>query len=158
MRVLTLLVLALLGCGKSDKAAPSGDTGTTDDVRRAVPRLTSMLASATTPTGVDRAGQLQQFYARTENECRNMVYVDKISDATLAAQYKKLCTHDIPIAIVRMGVEIAEAARKDKPDGDLTAECYDKTVGIAHGELERDHTADGDSRALDDRLKVVCPK
>jgi hypothetical protein len=145
MRTPAFVLALVMACGHG-KATESEMTGS---VRADISSLKTLLAQKAPG---DRH-ELEHWRNRFEGRCSNMVYLDKITDPAVAAEYKKLCTHDVPITILRMGVEIAEAT---KPAAD--SDCYAASIGIARDELERNHTADAESQALEARLKAVCTK
>lgn len=80
------------------------------------------------------------------------------AEPELAAEYKRLCAHDIPFAIIKVEVEKAEAARKAKPDAKPLSECYSAYFDQSVEDLAKAGTADAASKALVARFAAACPK
>jgi len=93
-------------------------------------------------------------------KCAQMANIDtlKKADAAVAAELTKVCNHDLHVAIMKVEVEKAEAARKAQPDEKTLSECFDATYEMAVSELAKAGTADDESRALEARFAAACPK
>ncbi len=154
MRTLAL-VLLVVACSKSGKTAPSRD----EELKTSVRHLTNAIKY-----GIEVPGPsaLDEWRLKTEGECTLVIDLVggtlKVDDRQLAATYLKLCNHDIQVAMLRMGADRAEAARKAQPDAPLLKECTDATVAVARDELATNKTADAESQAQEARLAKACPK
>ncbi len=94
-------------------------------------------------------------------DCVEMANLDtlKANDKykAVAAELEPLCTHDLPIAMLEVAVEAAEAARKAKPNAEILGECYEPFAGTAVDDLRKYRTLDDKAKALLARMNAVCP-
>jgi hypothetical protein len=92
--------------------------------------------------------------------CANMVNLDdlKKTDAPLAADLAQFCTRDYPLWVMRHAVDKAEAARKLAPKDDFVPACTDLFYPQAVEDLTKYGTATDETRALESRMAVACPK
>jgi hypothetical protein len=149
---LALAVLLCAACGKH--ADNSIGRENTEAVKAAIPRLHALIASAGVP-----ATDIDDWKAKTSSACETF-WRDQdegVTDQALVAEYKTLCSHDVPLAELRMAVERAEAHAKD-PSGDHLKDCVNSELQVARDELQKYHTADAASQDLERRLAAVCPK
>ena len=145
--VTTLCVLH--GCGKSGAPAAQEDD-----------RLVAYVASSATDSIVAIKAGLATADASLMFKCAQMANVAELEASAryqaLAAELTQLCTADVPLAIVRVGVEKAEAARKAKPDDKALSECFSADVASGTDELETAGKLDL-AKDLLARFKAVCP-
>ena len=158
MRSTWVIFVALAACGSKSDAPVKGNAEMKGHVESDVKQLTALLPRMKLPDPPGVAEGIELLRAEVSRGCMDLLYADETGDPGLAATYKKLCNHDAQIALLRIGVEWAEADVKANPGGDHLNVCYSHVIGNARGELERNHTADAESAALEARLKAVCPK
>ena len=87
-----------------------------------------------------------------------MANIDKLEKdhKALADELRQLCTKDLYLAMMKVEVEKAEAARKAKPDEPLLSECYNANFELAKGEMADAKTIDL-AKDLIARFEAACP-
>ncbi len=148
--VLALVAIVMLGaCGK-DKGKPEESDPALDfivsGVTRAIPELKAAIASPKPSDAIFK--------------CAHMANIDDLKKSephkALAAELEQLCTQDLQVAIIKVAVEQAEAARKAKPDEQVLSECYSAELGMAKDELTKAGKLDV-AKDLLARFKAACP-
>jgi hypothetical protein len=141
--VTCLAVLATAACkddtgSKADKANPY----IVKHAREDVDEITKKLATK----------------SATLMDCVIVGEVDEIkrADAELAAKLTQLCGYDVPVSLIEKSVDVAEPARKAKPDA-IEVEGCDVEAGMSVEELDKYGKTDDRAKALIDRLFAACP-
>lgn len=149
----TLLVLsAFAACGK--KSGDQASSSSEDD-----PAVEYIAKSATSSIAEIKAN-IAKGDTSLLFKCAQMANIKDLEASAkykaLAAELTQLCTADVPLAIVRVGVEKAEAARKAKPDEKVLSECFSAEVQTGSDELKKAGKLDL-AKELLARFKVACP-
>lgn len=145
-----ILGLAALGCGKGKEEAGGGggDQAATDYVTNSAKEdVAKLKAAITTPTPGD-----------AKYSCAQMANIDTLEKANkaVAAELRQLCTKDLYLAMIKVEVEKAEAARKAKPDEQMLSECFNASYSYAVDEMTTAKTIDS-AKDLITRFDAVCP-
>ena len=144
--VWTSVFVLALGCGKKEaEKDPAADF----IAKSAAQDLVELKAAIASPD--PGAGKYK---------CAHMANIDKIENvaehAALAAELRQLCTKDLYLAMIKVEVEKAEAARKAKPDEDPLSECYSANFEFAKDEMTEAKTVDA-AKELIARFEAACP-
>lgn len=149
MRTFLLAVVMLVGCGKGGKAEEADDPAVeyvaksaTDDI----PKIKAAIASPKPVDGMFKCAQMANI-ADLKKSAKHKA---------LAAELEQLCTHDLQVAMIKVGVEAAEAARKAKPDETVLSECYNGEIETARKELIEYGKPDA-AKDLLARFAAACP-
>ena len=147
MRIAPLLLLVLVvGCSK--KAEDEGEKVAADYVTKStkedIAKLKQAIASPDPGAG--------------KYECAHMANIDTLekADKATADELRKLCNQDLPLAMMKVEVEKAEAARKAKPDEAVLSECYNAMFDFAKDEMTKAKTIDL-AKDLIARFEAACP-
>ncbi len=147
-----VLGLVVLGCGtsKDDAGGGGADKAATDYVTESAKEdVAKLKAALTSPNPGD-----------AKYSCAQMANIDALEkvpgNKALAAELRQLCTKDLYLAMIKVEVEKAEAARKAKPDEQMLSECYNATYSYAKDEMTTAKTLDS-AKDLLARFDVVCP-
>jgi hypothetical protein len=147
---LSICLVAAVACGKSNTGKEDGEEAARDyvvgSVKDDLPKIKAALASAKPDDATFKCGHMA-----------NLQTLEK-ADAALAAEFKRLCTHDLQLDIMKVEVDKAEAARKAKPDEKVLSECFNANFELAGKELQQYGTGDDTSKALAARFAAACPK
>lgn len=162
MRILlaSILLLATLACGKAaDKQPPAGQpaAGHSAAGQPAAGRYDS--------TGIKknlaeiRAAMASPDPSSAKYKCALLANVDEIAkhDAASADELRQLCTKDLYLAVIKLEVDKAEAARKAKPSPAVIDECYNSKYEYARKEMKKASTLEL-AKDLIARFDAVCPK
>jgi len=144
-----VLVLVVLGCGKK-KDEDSGEKAATDFVAKSATKdLEELKKAIASPSPGDG-----------KYNCAHMANIDTLEKAAehkaLAAELRQLCTKDLYLAMIKVEVEKAEAARKAKPDEAMLSECYNANYNFAKDEMTKAKTVDL-AKDLITRFEAACP-
>jgi hypothetical protein len=157
---LILLTFSLSACAaKREEATPSGD--------KPAPAAKAAAGSDQLRDLYVKAGQrelkqlTEQLAAGTANKfacAAATASLDKIEpyDKDTVVEIRRLCDHDIPLAILAKGVPTAEAARGAKPDAITLSACTIDLM-MAVEAIDAANAHDDASRALVERLDKACP-
>jgi hypothetical protein len=85
----------------------------------------------------------------------NIARLEKV-DKALADDVRQLCTKDLYLAMIKVEVEKAEAARKAKPDDLLANECFSAYYEFAKDRMTEYKTIDL-AKDLIARFEKACP-
>lgn len=145
-----ILGLAILGCGKGKDEAGGGggDKAANDYVTKSAQEdVAKLKAAIATPTPGD-----------AKYSCAQMANIDTLEKANkaVADELRQLCTKDLYLAMIKVEVEKAEAARKAKPDEQMLSECYNAMYDYAKDEMSTAKTLDT-AKDLIARFEAVCP-
>ncbi len=90
--------------------------------------------------------------------CAHMANIERLekADKALAAEFRQMCTKDLYLAMIKVEVEKAEAARKAKPDEGMLSECYNANYEFAKNEMTEAKTVDV-AKDLIARFDAACP-
>jgi hypothetical protein len=147
MRIVPLLVVTLFACGKSG-SGDEGEKAAADYVAGSVKTdLDELKAAIASPDP-----------GKGKYNCAHMANVDKLEKdhKALATELRQLCTKDLYLAMMKVEVEKAEAARKAKPDEQVLSECYNANFDFARTEMTEAKTVDL-AKDLIARFEVACP-
>jgi hypothetical protein len=91
--------------------------------------------------------------------CADMVNIDTLAKANqaLADQLRRLCTKDVPLAMMKFETEQAEAAVKAKPNGEIYVECHSPTYELAKDQMTEAKTLDL-AKDVIARFQAACPR
>jgi len=146
MRIITaLLLVATLGCGnKKDEGEKAAEDFVAKSARGDLEELKKAIASPAPGDG--------------KYKCAHMANIDTLekADKALAAEFKQLCTKDLYLAMMKVEVEKAEAARKAKPDEQVLSECYNASFDYAKSEMTEAKTIDA-AKDYIARFEAACP-
>ena len=148
MRIELWLVVALFttACGKSaeEQGEASANEFIAKSARSDLVELKQAIASPDPGKG--------------KYSCSPMANIDKIEkvDKALAAEFRQLCTKDLYLAMIKVEVEKAEAARKAKPDEPVLSECFVANYEFAKNEMTEAKTVDL-AKDLIARFETACP-
>ncbi len=142
MRTLLCVVLLTMACGhKRDGAADFLEEG----ARKDLPTIKQQIADGKAKDAIF--------------ECAaNLANVAKLEDEALAKDLHDTCEHDVPLARVKAATELAEAARKAKPDAEVLSDCFSAEYEGGLDDLVKAKREDGASKALVARFHAACPK
>ena len=146
MRIELWLVVALAACGKS--AEEQGEASAAEFIAKSAREdLVELKAAIASPDP-----------GKGKYECANMANIATLekADKALAAEFRQLCTKDLYLAMIKVEVEKAEAARKAKPDETVLTECYSANFEYAKGEMTEHKTVDL-AKDLIARFAAACP-
>jgi hypothetical protein len=143
-----LLAIALVACGKSEN--DEGKAAATDYVAKSVKDdIVALKAAIASPNPGDG-----------KYKCAHMANIDTLEAAAehkaMAAELRQLCTKDLYLAMMKVEVEKAEAARKAKPDEKMLGECYNANFEFAKKEMTDAKTVDA-AKDLIARFDAACP-
>ena len=145
MRIALLVIVGLFACGKSED---DGEKIAADYVAKSTKKdIDDLKAALASPDpGKGKYG------------CAHMANIDKLEKdhKALADELRQLCTKDLYLAMMKVEVEKAEAARKAKPDEPLLSECYNANFELAKGEMADAKTIDL-AKDLIARFEAACP-
>lgn len=151
---LVVVLVALLGCGKDDKA--TGDKAASDDdpgadfiAKSVAEEVTKIKAAIASPT--PREAHLACAHVGSAEDIKKHA-----KHQAIANEYIGLCTKDLPLAILKTEVEAAEAARKEKPDDTTLTNCYNAYYDRAKEDMEKAKTVDL-AKDLIARFEAACP-
>ena|SRR5436190_4338726 len=133
------------GCGKKqDAGEKAADDYVSKSAKADLAELKTAIASGKPSDGTYK--------------CAHMANIDVLrrADKATATELEGLCTKDLWVAIMKVEVEKAEAARKQKPDEQVLSECYNGVYENAKDELVKAKTADA-AKDLVARFDAVCP-
>ena len=148
MRIAHVLALLLaVGCSKDPEKASEKSAGEffAKSARKDIDEMKAAIAAG-------KPGD-------AKFNCAHMANYDMLekADQAVAAELKQLCTKDLYLAMIKVEVEKAEAARKAKPDpNELVSECYNASYDYARKEMIEAKTIDL-ARELVARFDAVCP-
>lgn len=144
------MVVVLAGCSKHAAETESDDPAGAyfaDRARDAIPKLKAAIASKKP--------------SDAQLECAAMAGIGDLKKsgkhAALVAELEPLCTRDLHVAIIKVAVEAAEAARKAKPNEQVLSECFSGELTTASNELKEHGTLDA-AKDLMARFNAVCPQ
>jgi hypothetical protein len=91
--------------------------------------------------------------------CADMVNIDLLAKANppLAGELRRLCTKDVPLAMMTYETELAEAAVKAKPNAEFWVECHSPTFNFAKDQMAEAKTVDL-AKDLIARMQAACPR
>lgn len=102
----------------------------------------------------------QKIAAKTATlyDCVVLEQLDEIqaADAKLGADLKQVCAYELPVSLIERALEVAEPARKAKPDA-ITIDGCNVDAGMSIENLEKYGTLDDRARGLIKRLDAACP-
>lgn len=145
MRTLLALVLVLSACGKSKDGHDEADKFIAEGAKKDLEELKKAIASPTPGDG--------------KYKCANMANIEMIerADKATATELKQLCTKDLYLAMMKVEVEKAEAARKAKPgENEVVSECFNAYYEFAKDEMVKAKTIDL-AKDLVARFEAACP-
>lgn len=146
MRIASALVfVALLGCGKKqDEGEKAAGDYVAKSAKGDLEELKKAIASPDPGSG--------------KFKCAHMANIDTLekADKALADELRQLCTKDLYLAMIKVEVEKAEAARKAKPDEAVLSECYNASYDYAKDEMTKAKTVDL-AKELIARFEAACP-
>jgi hypothetical protein len=150
MRIAVVLVM-LAACGKDKSADPPSKPARDKDIDELVKRHAT--EGIATVEAALKAGKPRP------SDCVVLATLDELAavDPVLADKAKRLCDHDVPMALLETGVPAAEAERTANPDGISLRACSDVDVMMGIETLEKTGTMDDTARALVARLDAACP-
>lgn len=148
MRVNLGILLLAMGCGKSDH--DKFIDSLVEDAVKSLPEMKTEISSGALGHGV--SGSCIRLSTGGDEIAKAGGHAD------LVAEIKQVCDHDLHVALMKRGVEEAEAARKTAPDSTLLRECYNGSLSMAVQRLDDAKRFDAPAEALLGRFKVVCPE
>lgn len=141
-----VVALGVAACGKSAEKEGEAAAGEfiAKSARTDLAELKTAIASADPGAG--------------KYKCAHMANFDMLekADKALATELKQLCTKDLYLAMMKVEVEKAEAARKAKPDETVLTECYSANFEFAKNEMTEAKTVDL-AKDLIARFDAACP-
>ena len=146
--VVAFALVAVLACGK-DKAEDEGKKLAQEFVAKSAAKdLVELKAAIASPDP-----------GKGKYNCAHMANIADLreADAKLAAELEGLCTKDLYLAMMKVEVEKAEAARKANPDPTaIVSECYNANFEFARDEMKEAKTIDL-AKELVTRFEAACP-
>jgi len=147
-----LIVVALLTVGCKDKSAKEAEE---ED-----PALSFVARGATEGVAKIKAAIAAGTPDDAMFSCAHTANIDTLKASkphqALAAELEQLCNSDLPLAMIKKGVDEAEAARKAKPDEKVLSECYNAYVTTSLDEMKKAKT-EAKAKDLLARFAVACP-
>jgi hypothetical protein len=155
MRRALLAVLLVAACGKDKDTAKTADPPTAPARDKDIDDLVRRHGTE----GIAKVEAALKAGSPRPSDCVVLASIDDLAavDPALAQKSKRLCNHDVPMALLEKGVPAAEAARAAKPDAISLPECSDVDVMMGVETLEGEGTLDDPARALVARLDTACP-
>ena len=148
MKLIIVVAFAVLACGK-DKAEEEGKKMAQDFVAESAAKDLKELKVAIASTDPGNG----------KYQCAHMANIADLraADPKLAAEFEGLCTKDLYLAMMKVEVEKAEAARKAQPDPKaIVSECYNANFEFARKEMVDAKTVDH-AKDLIARFEAACP-
>lgn len=146
MRIVPLVVVALFACSKDPQAEVDKEVASflADGVKTDLLELKQAIASPDPGSG--------------KYKCAHMANIAKLEKGhkALADELRQLCTKDLYLAMIKLEVEKAEAARKAKPDEKVLSECYNANYAFAKEGMTEAKTVDL-AKDLIARFEAACP-
>jgi hypothetical protein len=143
--VVVLCVLGAAACGDKKEKDPAADF-VAESTAKDVAELKAAIASPDPGSA--------------KFNCAHMANIETLESAAehkaLAAELRTLCTKDLHVAMIKVAVEKAEAARKAKPDEEMLSECFSVDYELAKDELTEHKTLDA-AKDLVARFQAACP-
>lgn len=144
--IIVACVWIALGCGKK-KQDLDDDDFLVEDVKKDLAELKQLLAQGKAKDG--------------KFECAHMANIDDLKasskHAALAAEFERICTKELYLAIIKLEVEAAEAERKAKPGAEMIDACYSGDYSYSVDEMKKAKTIDA-AKDLIARFDAVCAK
>ena len=153
MRRAMLAVLLVAACGKD--TPKSADPPTKPERDKDIDELVRRHGAE----GIAKIEAALKAGKPRPSDCVVLATIDELAvvDPALADKAKRLCDHDVPMALLEKGVPAAEAARAAKPDAISLPECSDVDVMMGVETLEGQGPLDATARPLVARLDTACP-
>lgn len=147
MRIALLLVVVLVG-GCSKSAEEAGEKAAGEFVAKSAKGDIEEIKKALASPDPGSA----------KYKCAHMANIDSLekADKAVAAELRQLCTKDLYLAMMKVEVEKAEAARKAKPTEEVLSECYNAMFDYAKDEMTKAKTIDL-AKDLIARFETACP-
>ena len=148
MKKLVAIALLVFGCGK-DKAEEEGQKMAHEFLAKSAAKdLAELKAAIASPDP-----------GKGKYNCAHMANIVELrkADPKLAGELEGLCTKDLYLAMIKVEVEKAEAARKANTDPNaLVSECYNANFEFARDEMKEAKTIDL-AKDLIARFEAACP-
>lgn len=136
--------LAIFACGKSEQ----------DEAKS---KLTKLINTELTNIKTALGAKKSATYA-----CAAVLaYVEELKSpkATETQEAKRLCTYDVPMAVLRTATELAEQKRKAAAQDAIVSECFSADQTVAVEDINKgDFAKDAEFQALLTRWKTACPE
>jgi hypothetical protein len=156
MRLALLALVLVAACGKDKDTAKKADPPSAPERDKDIDDLIRRHGAE----GIATVEAALKSGNPRPTDCVVLASIDELAavDPALADKAKRLCNHDVPMALLEKGVPAAEAARAAKPDAVSLPACSDVDVMMGVETLEAQGPLDDAARALVARLDTACPR